>query len=435
MYKVIECERHLDAKKRLFCKEDSCWVSLCKYCADENHKSHKIVDKFLMHNEIKAECERRIHECSLLSNTLKNVLKEFDSFTQRLIKKQQNVAKEEKKLESNLVKTIQKTSFNIDRQKDQLIKKAQNAITTIENQRSEVEKEIGKITGQTEELIARGSDEEIKRYMGNAEIPLYLKETTYQDLKARIEKDVNNFEKVSILDDFIDTLRPSSPEKVPRIISPSRASSRDETVKSALVSPRSGDQSKKKIILEELNNKINDRTQFLQELNMKIDIKEKDLSRLEKSNAHLIMSNTEKVTMIEKHNKDLAKKLGNLMPEKRLPVSRRRASQLAQSIGSFSPAKQIKIPIVEKKPLEEVQKILEAELGKLNIQIKNHTVDGLLLQLIEVVDKCADKNVIIEKSHIKNSEETNIKQLKDKIALLELQVAKLSKELKSPRVT
>ena len=124
MFKIAECEKHKDTKRRYFCKESSCWASICPICAEEEHKDHNVIDKIVLQSEIKAENENRVRECTQLSNTLKGILKEFDSFTNRLIRKQQKVSSEEKKLESNLANQIKQMGFNINRQKGHSIKKS-----------------------------------------------------------------------------------------------------------------------------------------------------------------------------------------------------------------------------------------------------------------------------------------------------------------------
>ena len=440
MYKNTECERHPDNKKRLFCKEDSCWISICTYCAEENHKSHQVVDKVLLQAEIKAESERRKHECLLLSNTLKGVLKEIDFFAQKISKKQKKVASEEKKLESNIIKQIQQTCFDMDRQKNQLIKKANNAMTTIQNQKAELDKEIENISGKADSLLSKGSDEDIKRFMSKGEIPPYLKDNSFQELKNRIEKETDSFERISILETFIDTLRPPKRNKSPRLFSAERASSRERLVKMTPKTPKLEEMSRKKNSLEELCNKIKEKNLFLQELETKIEIKEKDLNRLEKSKAQLVASNTEKLTQMEKKNKELSLKLGNILPERKSQA--RSTHFLTTSLNCFSPRgnnmnntmKGNKTILYDnKKPLEEAQKTLEAELGKLNIEIKSHTLDGLLFQLIEIVDKCYNKEYSTAGS-MKNQDISPNKHLKDKVNLLESQVSKLTKELRSAQV-
>ena len=91
----------------------------------------------------------------------------------------------------------------------------------------------------------------------------------------------------------------------------------------------------------------------------------------------------------------------------------------------------MKITFCEKKTLDEAKKVLEAELGKLNIAVKSNTFDGLLLQLIETVDKSCENEGSPTNAKPQISKNATIKQLKDKITILGLEIDDLTRQLKA----
>ena len=182
-------------------------------------------------------------------------------------------------------------------------------------------------------MIAQGGDEDVKRYMNDGELQLNLKEEACKELIKNIEKEVDNFEKISLIESFINGLRPEKDEKS---LKPRREPSSDKKclkIKDIFIStPKSTVNSepspcspfkkmldeieKKREILAEIDIKLKEKMQALKDFDLKIDTRQKDMERLEKTNAQLVKSNSEMLAQIEMHSKSLNSRLESLSPDK-----------------------------------------------------------------------------------------------------------------------
>lgn len=204
MIRTYDCITHKGAKKRLFCREDKCWMHICQFCYEEGHQGHNVISIPDLINEVASIKEGIAKSWQTHANDLKNMLKQLDLFDERTEKKHNLIITEGEKVKSKVEQQIKRIETCILAEKQELEKKIKKIAKRIETNNKLTIEESSKIIKKFESLIKDGTADEIRavfEFVNKASIS-----KTEEDLKVQFHDEIETLAKEIESFEFLDDL-------------------------------------------------------------------------------------------------------------------------------------------------------------------------------------------------------------------------------------